>query len=113
MKSFFKTDRSGEITLVRFTFNEINLEEREELKKELQEELNKNGTKYVIDLSKVGFVSSLVIATILFFSREVKAEGGSVKLSGLSKEAYSVFQLTKLDKVFELYDTEEEAVNSF
>ena len=113
MKTFFTSEKKGDVTVVRLSFNEINLEEREDLKNELQQLMDEDGGNYIIDLSKVGFVSSLVIATILFFAKEVKRNNGQVKISGLSTEAQSIFQLTKLDKVFELYAKEEEALASF
>jgi len=113
MKDFFAADRKGNTIVVRFSFDEINLEEREDLKKKLHSQLDGGVKNYVVDLSGVGFVSSLVIATILFFAKEVKAMGGETKISGLSNEAYGIFQLTKLDRVFELYDTEKQALNSF
>ena len=69
--------------------------------------------KFIIDLSGVGFLSSLVIATVVFFAKKVKENNGELKLSGLSSEAYSVLQITQLDKVFDLHDTEDDAVQSF
>jgi len=113
MSNFTNVAKIHDITVVRFVFNEINLEQREILKTELAELVPSGGTKYIIDLSKVGFLSSLVIAVIVFFSKEIHEKNGGVKLSGLSSEALSIFQLTHLDRVFELYETEHDALESF
>ncbi len=113
MEKFFSKEKIQDVNIVRFFFNEINLEQREELKKELNKMLREDEKNFVIDLSRVGFVSSLVLATIVFFAKEVKKNGGGLKLSGLSNEAYSIFQLTQLDKIFEIYDTENAAIESF
>ena len=113
MEEFFKREKIQDVNVVRFFFNEINLAQREEIKDKLNKMLLENEKKFVIDLSGIGFVSSLVLATIVFFAKEVKKNNGGLKLSGVSSEAYSVFQLTQLDKIFEMYDTEDEAIKSF
>ena len=107
-------DKQGEVAIIRFTFNEISLDQREKLKKELYLLVsNGDGKKVIINLARVGFLSSLLIALIVFFAKEVRKKQGNVKLAGLSDEALSLFQLTQLDKVFELYDTEHDALESF
>ncbi|MGB2660948.1 MAG: STAS domain-containing protein [Candidatus Omnitrophota bacterium] len=113
MEKFFSREKVQDVNVVRFFFNEINLDQREKIKNELNKMLLEDEKKFVIDLSGVGFVSSLVLATIVFFAKEVKKSGGGLKLSGVSDEGRSVFQLTQLDKVFEIYDTEQSAVESF
>ena len=106
-------EKVQDVGIIRFCFNEINLQEREDIKKELKSFISSGDTKFVIDLSKVGFLSSLALALIVFFAKEVKALGGSIKLCGLSSEALGVFQVTQLDKVFEIYDKEQDALKSF
>ena len=102
-----------DIVIITFLFDEINFEERELLKKELSELIENGGTRFIIDFSKIGFVSSLVISVIVFFAKEVRKNNGSMKLSGLSGAALSIFELTHFDRIFELYDTEEKAVESY
>ena len=113
MQEFIISRKLDDVTVLNFSFNEINLDQRERIKKELAEMVQKGEKKFVVDLSRVGFVSSLVIATIVFFAKEARKNGGEVKLSGLSNDAYSIFQLTQLDKIFELYETDSDAVESF
>ena len=113
MEKVFSTEKRGDITVIRFVFDEISLVQREELKKKLEEIPVDENRKFIIDLSGVGFLSSLVIATVVFFAKKVKENNGELKLSGLSSEAYSVLQITQLDKVFDLHDTEDDAVQSF
>jgi anti-sigma B factor antagonist len=113
VKKFITSEKVEDIAVVRFSFNEINLEQREQLKKELAALLDAGETRFIIDLSKVGFLSSLVLATIVFFSKEVREKNGIIKLCGLSSDTFSIFQLTQLDKIFELYETRRDALESF
>ncbi|NQT33073.1 MAG: STAS domain-containing protein [Candidatus Omnitrophica bacterium] len=113
MGKFIVTEQDQDVVIIHFSFNEINLEQREALKKELNDLMPSGGKKFVLDLSKVGFLSSLVLATIVFFAKEARKNNGEVKLSCLSGEALSIVQLTQLDKIFETYPTNQEAIASF
>jgi len=113
MEEFITVKKVEGVNVINFVFNEINLEQRESIKNELAGLVRQGETEFVLDLSRVGFISSLVIATIVFFAKEARNSGGEVKLSGLTNDAYSIFQLTQLDKIFELYETETDAVESF
>ena len=113
MPRFISVKKVDNINVVTFSFNEIGLVDREELKENLNKLLNEGETQFVLDLSKIGFFSSLVIATIVFFAKEVRQNKGDVKLINLSSQAFSIFQLTQLDKVFKLYESEQEAIEAF
>ena len=113
MDEFITKDKVRDIDVIRFAFREINLEQYEELKKKLKELVHNGDTKFIIDLTEVGFLSSLVIAAIVFFAKEVRKKNGTLKISGLSVEAFNIFQLTQLDKDFELFESEKAAIASF
>ena len=64
----------------------------------------------IIDLSRVTYTDSSGIATLvegLQLSQEYKA---CFKLVGLSQAVLEVFQLARLERVFDIYATEEEAL---
>lgn len=113
MEKILNYRKYGNIITVTLLFNEINLEQRELLKKELNALALKGEKEFIIDLSKVGFFSSLTIATLVFFAKEVRKNNGDVKLIGLSQETQRVVNLTKLHEVFKIYSSEQEAINSF
>ena len=112
-ENLFAKTAFDNVTVVRFCFNELSLDQREYLKIELNALIREGKRDFVFDLSRVGFISSLVIALIVFFAKEVRKDKGDVKLCGLSSDGFSIFQLTQLDKVFELYETEHDALESF
>ena len=106
-------EKKDGINVVHFLLHEITRDQREEIKERLKELLNAGETKFVINLEKVGFLSSMVIAVIVFLAKEVAQQEGIFKLCCLSSEAMGVLQLTKLDKAFDIYETEKEALFSF
>lgn len=98
--------------ILTFLFNELNLEQRDRLKEELSKLISAGETRFILNLSKVGFMSSMVIANIVFFTKEVRERKGIIKLCSLSSEASGILAVTHLDRIFEIYDTEHDALES-
>ena len=110
---YFSKEHIDDVTIVRFHFKEISIDQREELKKGLDALLKTNHNKYVFNMAKIGFFTSLMIATTLFFAKEITKKDGEIKLCEMSDEAMDVLRLTRLDRVFETYATEKDAIKSF
>ena len=45
--------------------------------------------------------------------RRVNAAGGDLKLFGISKQVYSVFQITRMHRIFDIFDTRDQAIEAF
>lgn len=67
----------------------------------------------VIDFSNVTFVDSSALGAFVALLRRLNQKGGELKVAGLRPTVKTVFELTRLDKVFASYATVEEAVNAF
>lgn len=70
-------------------------------------------TRLIVDMSAVQFVDSSGLGTILSFLRQVTAKGGDLKVCGLSKAVRALFELVRMHKVIEIYNTKEEALAAF
>ena len=113
MENLLTIERFEDVEVVNLHFNELSLEQREVLKDDFLNAAASGAKKFVVDFSKVGFLSSLVIATVIFFAKDVRNHGGDVKLCCFSKEAMNVVHITQLDRIFEIYDTGHDAIESF
>jgi anti-sigma B factor antagonist len=69
--------------------------------------------KIVIDLSKVRWVNSSGLGTLIAAMTSVKTKKGELKLSGITEKVESLFLITQLVKVFKTYDNVERAVASY
>jgi anti-sigma B factor antagonist len=112
-QNLIKHEKIASVNVIRLVFNEINRDQREDLKKQLKDLLDTGGKKFIMDFSKVGFLSSLVVATIISFAKELFSRNGHLKLFSTSNEPLAVLRLTKLDRIFEVYKNENEALESF
>jgi anti-sigma B factor antagonist len=67
----------------------------------------------VLNLSRMRVVSSMLLGMLVVLYRRMLAANGAVKLCGLRADTRDVFRTTKLDRVFEIYEDEQTALNSF
>ena len=87
---------------------EINISTSPELKKQFEKQPAK---KVVVDLLKVNYIDSSGLATLVEILKRTKMQGGTLGLSGLSDKVKSLFEITKLDKLFLVAATQDDAVN--
>ncbi|MEW6062677.1 MAG: STAS domain-containing protein [Bacteroidota bacterium] len=59
----------------------------------------------IVDLSAVEFCDSSGLSALLIAERQMRQNGGQVKLVGVHKKVLSLLKISQLDKVFQLYDT--------
>lgn len=67
----------------------------------------------VIDLKDVRFVDSSGLGSLVSGFKNASARNGNLKLCGLQPQVKSMFELTRLHRVFEIFSTAEEALASF
>ena len=87
---------------------EINISTSPELKKQFEKQPSK---KVVVDLEKVSYIDSSGMATLVEILKRTKSQGGSLGLSGMSDKVKSLFEITKLDKLFLIFVNQDEAVS--
>jgi anti-sigma B factor antagonist len=80
---------------------------------ELRSELRLDRPRIVVDLSEVQRMDSEGLDMLLHCMVEVARRDGAVKLGGISPEAATVLELTRMDRVFEMFPTVSEAASSF
>jgi len=64
----------------------------------------------VVDLAQVNFIDSTGLATLVQGMKRCRERQGDVYLSGLQQPVRIIIELTRLDKVFSIFDTLEEAL---
>jgi anti-sigma B factor antagonist len=69
--------------------------------------------KVVIDLSKVKWLNSSGLGTLISCLTSVQSANGSLKITGATEKVNSLFMMTKLITVFDTYDTVQEALVTF
>ncbi|MBZ5538144.1 MAG: STAS domain-containing protein [Acidobacteriia bacterium] len=83
------------------------------LKDKVKDVLNMGMRNILVDMSKVPFVDSTGIGFLVSSQAGVSKEGGFFKLLNPNPRVREVLKITRLDKVFEVFDDEETALASF
>jgi anti-sigma B factor antagonist len=84
-------------------------EEATALRDSLKEALKKS-SRLVLNLSDVTYIDSGGLGTLVGVYSSARAAGADIKLTGLGQRLRDVLQITKLVTVFQVFDTEQEAL---
>ena len=66
-------------------------------------------SQIVINLEDVNFLDSVALARLVQGMKECRQLQGDLHLCGLGQPVQIIFELTRMDKVFSIYETEKEA----
>ena len=69
--------------------------------------------KIALDLSSVKCMASAALGVLLSLRQKAAAINGTVVICGIRPELYKIFKITNLDRLFDFFETEEQALNSF
>ncbi len=65
--------------------------------------IKKKPERIVIDLSRVTYIDSAGVAALILAMQEVEAYGGKFFLSGLQETLRSIFETSRLERVFRIF----------
>lgn len=105
-------DKTGDITVVHIPFEELDASNADRFKSELAPVLQSN-TKVVLDLSRMRFIDSSGLGAMLSCLRQLSARGGDLKLSGMTAQVRATFELVRMHRIFDIFNTQEEALKAF
>ncbi|REJ66849.1 MAG: anti-sigma factor antagonist [Planctomycetota bacterium] len=102
----------GDVTVVQFVDRKILDESNiQDLGRELFHLVEEEGRKkLVLNFSNVEFLSSAALGKLITLDKKTKQNGGVLKLSNIRPEIFEVFAITRLNKLFTIYDEEADAV---
>ena len=69
--------------------------------------------KIILNLAQVGYIDSAGLGTLVATFHSARSQGATLKLTNLGSKFKEVLQVTKLMTVFDTYENEATAVQSF
>jgi len=66
----------------------------------------------ILDFCNVRFLSSAVLGLLIRISKKVYERDGQLKLCSINPNIYKIFKITRLTKIFDMYQDIESAVES-
>ncbi len=105
----------GDLATVRFNDTKIvdsaNIEEMGEELSSLVE--SDKITQILLIFDGVEFLSSAALNKLILIERKVKEAGGNLRLCALREEIKEVFTITRLDRIFDIRDSESDGLKAF
>ncbi|MBN3041139.1 MAG: STAS domain-containing protein [Candidatus Omnitrophica bacterium] len=92
---------------------EINLNTSPDLRKAFEEFSRQNIKKIIIDFEQVPYIDSSGLATLIELFQRMKKIDGKLRICSVPEKVKNVFEVTKLHKLFEIYDDQESALEGF
>jgi len=107
-----KDKKVGEVVILTVD-GEINFNSSPDFRKAFLKVLDSKEQKVIVNLASVAYVDSSGLATLVEAHQKIKNSGGRLKLTNLTGKVKSLFEITKLEKLFEIFPSEEEALKVF
>jgi len=110
---FFTKEVKNDVVVETVELTRASLNEADEFKEKLLSDINDGFKKIVVDLSKCDFIDSTFLGTLVVSLKKITSLGGDLRLVGFKPAVHSMFELTRMYRVFETFKTKEDAINSF
>ena len=79
----------------------------------MQKLIDAGRRQIVLNLQQVDYIDSTGLGALVMCYTSLQKAGGSVKLLNLSRRGIQLLIMTKLTTIFEVFDDEQNAINSF
>jgi len=104
----------NDVTVLKIEQNRATFETTKEFRQNLTKLIDQNKwRKLVIDMSNVEFADSSFLGSLITGLKKITSNQGDIRLFGLQAAVKTMVELTRLYRVFEIFNTKEEALNSF
>ena len=109
-QSVIKDIRRQGRTVVLELGGEIDMRSFGELKNKFKELYSEKPAVLLVDMSKVEFMDSSGLATLVGALKWCRLNGSELKLAGLTQRVRSIFEICRLDSAFQIYNSQAEAL---
>lgn len=108
----FSVRSVGDATVVQVD-GQLIVGNRQDLKDKVLARLEEGARNFVIDFARTGYIDSSGLGVLVSVSKKIREAGGELRLACLSDDLQTLFELTKLDTLFQIFDDLEEALAGF
>ena len=109
---FSKTTSGRGVTVVKVK-GQLIVGNRQELKALIQEAMEAGDRKFLVDCTQTAYIDSSGLGALVTISKKIRENGGELRLAGLNEDLRSLFELTKLDSLFHIAPSLDEALQGF
>lgn len=108
----YRIEQRQDISIVHLT-GRLDLANVDVVKPVFQQLIEDECTDILVDLDGLTFMDSSGLSLIVGTFKRIRVGKGDLKLAGLSPTIQKLFEITRLSRVFEIFETTEQGVASF
>lgn len=108
-----QTEIKNDIVIIYVNEERLDAHNSGELKIEVQKLFEQGNKNMLIDLKDVRFIDSSGLGALVSGFKNAISHQGNLKLSTLQSQVRSMFELTRLHRVFEIFPSTAEALDNF
>lgn len=105
-------EKVADVSVVMLPGGNLDASNAKDFKRDLAPVLEHN-LRLAFDMSKLQFVDSSGLAVLLGCLRQLNSAGGDLKLFGMTKSVRALFELVRMHRIFDIFNTREEAISGF
>ena len=110
---FFIKEEHNDVIVEFVDLTRATLNEADEFKLRLTENIENGYKKIIVDLTVCEFIDSTFLGALVISLKKVTSIGGDLRLVGFQPAVHSMFELTRMHRVFETFNTKEDAIMCF
>jgi len=92
---------------------ELDAHTASELESAIEKCREEGSVQIIVNGKQLVYISSAGLGVFMAFIEELRERGGDIKIASLRPKVYNVFDLLGFPMLFDITDTEEEAVSRF
>ncbi len=104
--------KQGEVCIIEVE-GQLIVGNRQELKQRVLDEAEGGARKILVDFARTGYIDSSGLGVLVSLAKRLRELGGDLRLANLNDDLQTLFELTKLDTLFQIADTRERALEGF
>ncbi len=108
-----KQNSQGEVMVLELSGKIMGGPDHDKFKGEVNEVLENNFKNVVLDFSGVPWINSTGLGIIISGFHSIKAAEGTMKVCSVKERVLSIFYISQLENIFEVFGTRDEALASF
>lgn len=105
----YSVEHERDVTIVEVE-GELVVGNRRALKDEVLSRLDEGDEKFVLDFEDTSYIDSSGLGVLVSLSKRIREQGGELRLAGLDDDLHTLFELTRLDTLFQIADDRAEAL---
>ncbi|MFP8489517.1 STAS domain-containing protein [Gracilimonas sp. Q87] len=113
MKNFSIATRQNQNVSILDISGELDAHTASQLENELKSLIDNENYSIVVNCSGLDYIASAGLGVFMAYIEDVRSLGGDIKLTDMNDRVYNVFDLLGFPTLYDILDSEQEALESF